>query len=186
MASILSVDLLNALSRHRWAVPVLAHMAARGGGRFAEMANGIGAPRDSLRRTLDALSAEGWIMRNPGHGHPLRPEYVLTEAGTPIGTACQQIEAAQADAQMPAQAISRWSLPLLRVIDGGEARFNRLERAMDGATPRAVAASLKTLIRHGLVAREVTASFPPASAYRLTARGRTVARALGAERPIAR
>lgn len=179
MSSILSADLLGALSRHRWAVQVLAHMSERYGGRFAEMANSLGAPRDSLKRTLAALIDEEWITRNPGHGHPLRPEYLLTEAGKPIGAACRTIAAAQAEAEMPMQAVSRWSLPLLRIIDGGEARFNRLERAMCGATPRAVAASLKTLIRHGLVARDVTASFPPTSAYRLTPRGRLVARALG-------
>lgn len=179
MSSILAPELLNALSRHRWGVQALAHMAARGGGRFAEMANGLGSPRDSLKRTLAALVEEGWIRRNPGHGHPLRPEYLLTEAGRAIGAACGRIAAAQAEAAMPPQAISRWSLPLLSLIGGGEARFNRLERAMTGATPRAVAASLKTLIHHGLVEREVVAGFPPGTAYRLTARGAQVAAALG-------
>ncbi|MBT2189159.1 winged helix-turn-helix transcriptional regulator [Sphingobium nicotianae] len=178
MSSNLSPDLLQALSKHRWAVVVLAHMAERGGGRFAEMANRIGAPRDSLRRTLAALIAQGWIMPNPGHGHPLRPDYLLTEAGRPIGSACRAIVAAQAKAGMPPQAVTRWSLPLLRLIGGGEARFNRLERAMEGATPRAVAASLKALIAHDLVARDLVAGFPPSSAYRLTGRGEVVARAL--------
>lgn len=178
MSSTLSTGLLNALSRHRWAVAVLAHMADRGGGRFAEMANRIGAPRDSLRRTIAALAAEGWIVANPGHGHPLRPDYLLTEAGRKIGGACREIAAAQARAGMPPQAVTRWSLPLLHLIGAGEARFNRLERAMEGATPRAVAASLKALTGHGLVTREVVAGYPPTSAYRLTGRGETVARVL--------
>lgn len=181
MASNLSADLLCALSRHRWAVPVLAHLAARDGGRFAEMARRTGAPRDSLKRTIEGLIAEGWVTPNPGHGHPLRPEYLLTGAGRVVARACRHLAQAQAAAGMPPEAVTRWSLPLLGLIGAGEARFNRLERAMTGATPRAVAASLKALVAHGLVAREVTASYPPGSVYRLTARGETVARGMRAD-----
>jgi DNA-binding HxlR family transcriptional regulator len=178
MSSIASPELLIALSRHRWAVPVLAHMAAHRGGRFAELANRLAIPRDSLKRTLATLIEEGWVTTNPGHGHPLRPDYLLSDAGHRVALACRGISDAQTQAGMPPEAVTRWSLPLLRLIDAGEARFNRLERAMAGATPRAVAASLKALIRHDLVAREVVAGFPPSSAYRLTRRGETVAKAL--------
>src|SRR5947207_13068422 len=66
------------LFHHRWAVPVLAELRRERGSRFVTLANRIGVTRDSLRRTLSALIDDGLVERNPGYGHPLRPEYVLT------------------------------------------------------------------------------------------------------------
>jgi DNA-binding HxlR family transcriptional regulator len=166
-----SIEVLAVLTRYRWTVPAMALMAERGGSRFSELANRLGLPRDSLSRTLEAALAAGWIVRNSGYGHPLRPEYVLTEEGTRIAQACRAVVATQRAMDLPPDALSRWSLPIVRLIAEGHQRFNAIERALAAATPRAIAGSLKGLGVLSLVDRRVTDGFPPTSGYALTPRG---------------
>src|SRR5215213_11761735 len=77
----MSTAALIALFHHRWAPPALAELARRDGVRFVELQNRLGVGRESLRRALDALLELGYARRNPGYGHPLRPEYLVTEPG---------------------------------------------------------------------------------------------------------
>lgn len=170
MPSIALHDLAE-LGRYRWTTPVMALLAARGGARFVEMLNGLRLPRESLVRTLEAAIAAGWVVRNPGHGHPLRPEYVLTAEGVRIGEACRAIMAAQDLAGLPPDAMTRWSLPVIRLIAEGNRRFSAIARALESATPRALTASLKGLVGQDMVDRRVLEGFPPASDYGLTPRG---------------
>lgn len=175
----LSIDTLSELGRYRWTVPLMAFLAERGGGgRFAEAAHRLGLARESLSRTLEAVAGAGWIIRNPGHGHPLRPEYVLTADGARIGEACRAIAAAQARIGLPPDALSRWSLPVLRLIADGNGRFNAIARGLGKANPRAMTASLRGLVGLELVDRRLVDGFPPASDYALTGRGLVLAEAL--------
>ncbi|QKK06789.1 MAG: hypothetical protein HND58_00510 [Planctomycetota bacterium] len=41
----------------------------------------LGVGREALRQTVEFATAHGWVVRNAGHGHPLRPDFVLTESG---------------------------------------------------------------------------------------------------------
>ena len=65
----------------RWLVPLMAHVGAEEGARFAAMRARLGLSRSALAASLAQLQEAGWLRRNPGHGHPLRPEYILTAAG---------------------------------------------------------------------------------------------------------
>ena len=78
---------LVSLCHHRWTLPVLAEIERTRGSRFATLSGRLGAGGDSLRRTLRSLDHLGLVTRNPGYGHPLRPEYVFTPAGRRIGRA---------------------------------------------------------------------------------------------------
>ncbi len=69
---------LVALFHNRWSVPILAELHRQRGSRFVTLARTLGMSRESLRRTLAALIESGLVGRNPGYGHPLRPEYVLS------------------------------------------------------------------------------------------------------------
>jgi DNA-binding HxlR family transcriptional regulator len=165
------------LSRNRWAVALLADLAAHKGARFVELIHRLGLPRDSLVRTLEALKAAGWVMPNPGHGHPLRPEYVLTEDGARIAAGAGRIEAAQAELGIAPGSLTRWGLPLVRAIDQGHTRFNALARTLAPASPRALSQSLKSLSDTALVNRALIDAWPPVSAYSLTPSGIALARA---------
>jgi DNA-binding HxlR family transcriptional regulator len=177
MRSTLSLDELTALGRNRWAVALLADLAAHRGARFVELMHRLTLPRDSLVRTLQSALAAGWVMHNPGHGHPLRPEYLLTPLGARLATGAQAIALAQAELGLEPGTLTRWGMPLIRVIGPGQARFNTLAQALAPATPRAVSQGLQALTAHELVARDLVDGWPPASLYRLTQAGRHLAQA---------
>ena len=163
------------LSRNRWAAALLADLAAHDGARFVELLHRLGLARDSLVRTLEAVQASGWVIRNPGYGHPLRPEYVLTADGVRLAAAAERLLEAQDG--LPPGSLTRWGLPIVRLIDNGHRRFNDLARALPPASPRALSQGLRTLAANQLILRELVDDYPPASAYRLTDSGLLLARA---------
>lgn len=171
MLSTLASATVAELGRHRWMVALLAEFDRRRGARFVELLHALGAPRDSLVRTLDAAIEAGWLARNPGHGHPLRPEYVLTDQGKTLASVCRGIVDSLTAAGLAPIALSRWGLPVLRALAEGSDRFNLLVRGLAPATPRALSQALKDLAANDLVAREIEDAFPPTSRYRLTERG---------------
>jgi DNA-binding HxlR family transcriptional regulator len=162
------------LSRHRWALPIVAQLAAGGGSRFVPLANQLGLSRDALRRTLDALIEAGLVMRNPGHGHPTRPEYILTDKGRRVAPSCTRILRELRQGEVEDVVLKKWSMPILLAL-GGESRYAELRRAV-GATPRALTLALKELMARGLVERRVQEGFPPSTTYVLTQESRTLRR----------
>ena len=171
MLSSLTHEELFGLGRQRWLVPLLAQFNARPGWRFAELLHRLGAPRDSLTRTLEAALKAGWIRRNPGHGHPLRPEYILAEPGRELARVSAGLSATMAEFGLLPSDLNRWSLPVLVALRSGDERFNEIERRLAQATPRALSQTLRALAVSDLIDREVENSYPPGTRYSLTARG---------------
>jgi DNA-binding HxlR family transcriptional regulator len=171
----MSINDLIELFHHRWAAPVLAELGRTRGTRFVTLTKRLGVGRESLRRTLQALIAQGLVARNPGYGHPLRPEYVLTKNGAPVSERCIRLLAAlNGDAEV---ALKKWSLPLLAVLEPGS-RFSELRESLPGITARALALTLKDLERAGLVKRSVKETYPPQPVYAPTAAARRLRRIL--------
>src|SRR4051794_26415482 len=159
------------LFHHRWAPPALALIAERGGVRAVELQRKLGVSRDSLRRALEALIALGLVDRNPGYGHALRPEYVITAAGRGAAVIAARVVAAGE----PETLLRKWSVPVLAELRR-DRRFGQLRSSVPGVTPRALAVALRDLEDARLVRREVLPTRPPSTLYRATARG---ARVLG-------
>jgi DNA-binding HxlR family transcriptional regulator len=156
-------------------MPLLTELHAVGGGsRFVPLLHALGASRDSLRQTLGSLVHEGLVMRNPGYGHPLRPEYVLTARGRRVAPACAALVAALRREGVEDVGLKKWSIPVLLELSS-ERRFAELREAL-GASPRALTLALKELAEAGLVERRVHHGFPPTSSYRLTRRARPISR----------
>ena len=170
---------LRMLMAARWLVPLMAHVAGAGGGsRFAAMLASLGAPRSMLAASLIALQEAGWLARNAGHGHPLRPEYVLTGKGEPIATFCAQVMAQRERLGLEPGMLSRWSLPLVARLDVDKARFSALRDGLRPVTPRALSLTLKQMLSVELINRALEDEFPPVAIYGLTARGRELAAAM--------
>jgi DNA-binding HxlR family transcriptional regulator len=165
-------DLID-LFHHRWAPPALALLGERGGARFVELQRRLGVGRESLRRALDRLVELGYVRRNPGYGHPLRPEYVLGARGRPAAEAVLRV----LHAGDPETLLHKWSVPVLAEL-ADERRFSELRAALPGVSPRALALALQELESAQLIRREVRATRPPSTAYSPTAAGRRVQRAL--------
>jgi DNA-binding HxlR family transcriptional regulator len=162
------------LSRHRWALPIVAELATTRGSRFVPLANQLGLSRDALRQTLDTLIEAGLVMRNPGYGHPTRPEYILTDKGRRVAPSCTRILGELRQGDIEDVVLKKWSMPILLAL-GREARYTELRRTV-GATPRALTLALKELIAHGLVERRVQEGFPPSTTYVLSQESWTLRR----------
>ncbi len=156
----------------RWVVPVMALLFERKGEKFVALWRGLGASQGGIRAALSYTTERGWVERNPGYGHPMRPEYVLTKDGLRVGRACSQI--IKALDSVPWKGLSKWSMAVLLVLMSGPCRFNELAKAAEGITDRALVMCLKPLVAHGLVARKVVETYPPTVTYSLTSAGRTV------------
>jgi DNA-binding HxlR family transcriptional regulator len=158
----------------RWAVPTMAMLYDRKGEKFVALWRGLGASQGGIRAALDEVMRRGWVVRNPGYGHPMRPEYVLTKRGQVAGEASSQIMRGLEGVQW--KHLSKWSLAILYLLRFGPYRFNELAAATDVITDRALVMCLKPLVAHGLVLRQVEATFPPAVSYSLSPEGETVVR----------
>lgn len=156
----------------------MADLLANNGGRFVMLSRRLNLSGDSLTRTLAGGIAAGLIMRNPGYGHPLRPEYMLTDEGARIAGLAQAWLAAQTQVGIAPGVLTRWGPPIVHLIGTGLNRFNDLSRALVAASPRALSQGLQALGTHELVTRRLIDSYPPASRYELTTAGLILARAL--------
>lgn len=177
MLSTAPLEDLIALGKQRWMAAVLTDIGAHKGARFVELINRLSLPRDTLTRTLEAAQALGWVMRNPGHGHPLRPEYILTGEGARIAEIAARQRAAQAQFGLAPGTLTRWGLPILHALDAGHERFNHVARLLTPASPRALSQGFRTLATHDLITRALIDDYPPISLYRLTESGRVLVRA---------
>jgi DNA-binding HxlR family transcriptional regulator len=124
-----------------------------------------------MRQTLDDLLELGWIRRNPGYGHPLRPEYLLTAAGERIAPACSGLDDALAAEDLKEVALRKWSMPVLYVVGEGPTRFSHVTRALEGVTDRAVSLALKDLSKVAIVRRELVTGPPLGTVYGATESG---------------
>ena len=166
---------LVALFHNRWSVPILAELHRQRGSRFVTLSRILGLSRESLRRTLAALIDGGLVRRNPGYGHPLRPEYVLTSSGERIAAACRPLVERLRAGGLEGVALKKWSMPVVYALGDGPMRFSELRDALEGISPRALTLALKDLEAAGLVDRRVTDDYPPSTVYRLTRSGRPLA-----------
>ncbi|MGH7163578.1 MAG: winged helix-turn-helix transcriptional regulator [Planctomycetota bacterium] len=166
---------LVSLFRRRWAVPVIVELRRLRGAKFVTLAASLSVSRDTLSRTLSFLRDQGWVRRNPGYGHPMRPEYLLTRAGARIAPACARLLAALRALGVEEIALRRWSLPVAAALRAGARRFNEVKAGLPGVSARALTLSLKGLQAAGLVERTVEEGWPPRAAYSATPRARRLA-----------
>ena len=145
---------------------------ANGGLRFVVLVNRLELSRDSLRASLASLRHLDLVMKNPGHGHPLRPEYVLTQAGAELAPWCVRLMTVLAALDVQETALRKWSMPVALALRSGRTRFSEVRAFVPGLTARALTLTLKDLQREALVVRLISDGYPPATYYRLTPRAR--------------
>ena len=176
-SSPITLDTVRRLSAGRWLIPVLAAMADGEGARFSVLTRELTVSKSILSATLDRLQRDGWIRRNPGHGHPLRPEYNLTEAGRTAAAWSHEVMAQRRKLGLEPGVLGRWSLPLVGGIGPGWQRFSALQQFLSPITPRALSLELTALRGAELVDRREAKP-----RYGLTARGRSLAEAVSGSR----
>ena len=159
------------LVHHRWNIPVIAELHKYSGSKYTTLANHLGLSRAALSSSLEYLIEQGLVRRNTGHGHPMRPEYLLTDGGQSIGADCfalTRLVQGQGETDL---AYRKWSLPLVAAIGTQSLRFKELRSALAGATPRAITLGLKSLLKQNWAIRNLIDDFPPSAGYELGPRG---------------
>lgn len=170
-------DLARLLGR-RWNIAALAELGRSDGAKFITLVNRLGISRASLTAALKDLVRLGLVRRNRGYGHPLRPEYLLTDEGRRLAQPCRALFDAIGDEAARRIAFRKWSLPLVAAIGTRAVRFSDLKSALAGVTPRALVLALKALEEIGWVERDVSDDYPPATRYRLASAGDRIRRYL--------
>lgn len=166
------------LFHRRWCVPVIAevHLSAESrdstGARFVGLMHRLGAARGALRETVEFATAHGWLRRNPGYGHPLRPELVLTARGARLGPACASLWALLRRRGIEEIGLRKWTLPAVWAAGEGGGRFVEIRAALPGITDRALAAALRSAVGAGLLTRRMVEGAPPGVVYALKRSGR--------------
>ncbi|MGR3616285.1 MAG: winged helix-turn-helix transcriptional regulator [Paracoccaceae bacterium] len=114
---------------------------------------------------MEHLITAGLLERNPGYGHPLRPEFRLTQNGITAAALAKKIQNASAGEHHDLLRRS-WTLPVLTAIHT-PSRFNDIKRNLHTVTDRALSQSLKSMEDRNWVCRSIDdTARPPRSIYR--------------------
>ena len=172
-------SLVNVTSR-AWAIPILSNLHAGIAGRQAPLLAATGASRTAFAQSMDHLISLGLMERNPGHGHPLRPEFRLTPLGVTAAAMANKIQNIPADEDQDLLRRS-WTLPVLTAIHT-PSHFNDIKRNLQTITDRALSQSLKSMEARSWVRRHVDqAARPPRSSYQAVNTGGMISRVTAPE-----
>lgn len=170
---------VNITSR-AWALPILANLHRGVAGRQAPLLVATGASRTAFGQSLDHLITLGLLEKNPGYGHPLRPEFRLTQKGTAVAAIAHRIQSVPTGEDLDLLRRS-WTLPVLTSLHS-YAHFNDIKRNLQTITDRALSQSLKTMEARNWVCRGVDeAARPPKSLYRPVNTGRVISQIAASE-----
>lgn len=160
---------------HRsFAVPLIAILYKDSGAKFVTLVNQLSASRATVNLTLKYLVSRNLVMRNPGYGHPMRPEYILTGEGERIGPVCLELVRTVAKLKVDEIAFRKWPMPVVAAIGKGASRFSGIGEKLQQVSPRALTGALRDLGDFGLVDREVTGDWPPHPNYELSRNGQVL------------
>lgn len=163
-----------------WALPILSSLHAGVAGRQAPLLAATGANRTAFAQSMDHLIKHGLMERNPGYGHPLRPEFRLTPLGIEAAAIADKVQRASSEDD---QSLLRksWTLPVLTSLHA-PSHFNDIKRNLQTITDRALSQSLKSMEMKDWVERRVDETArPPRSIYRAINTGEMISQITGPE-----
>lgn len=165
--------LVNLCSRS-WALTALGLMASGVSGRVSPLAAAAGCGRTSMSASVLHLVDLELLECNPGHGHPLRPEYRFTSAGASVAEWALELDALAKSDPEKALLRTKWSLPLISCLSE-EVRYSEIRRQLVPVTDRALSAGLGKLTNNHWIQRKVSSDIsPPVVSYRTVNTGKKV------------
>lgn len=167
----MDINALVKITQRAWSLDILALMHAGTPGRQAALLSASGAGRTAFAQSLGHLVDVGLLERNPGHGHPLRPEYRLTAKGVEAAKLAHRIKSAVDDPSGCLLLRRVWTVPVLAVSQEPR-HFTDIKTELDSITDRALSQSLKQLRAQHWLQRSVdTESLPVRPLYQATGIG---------------
>ncbi|WP_306114012.1 MULTISPECIES: winged helix-turn-helix transcriptional regulator [unclassified Roseovarius] len=176
----MDIQLFVNVTSRAWAIPILSNLHAGVAGRQAPLLAATGASRTAFAQSVDHLIKTGLLERNPGHGHPLRPEFRLTPQGVSAAAIANKIHVAAGDADQDLLRRS-WTLPVLTSLHTPR-RFRDIKRGLPSITDRALSQSLQTMEGRSWVRRSVDETArPPTPIYSAVNTGALISQATAQE-----
>ncbi len=172
------IDTLVKITSRAWSLSILALMHGGTPGRQASLLAASGAGRTAFTQSLVHLIDLGLLERNPGHGHPLRPKYRLTQKGVEIARVAHRIKRVVSRPSERALLRRTWTLPVLAV--SREPRyFTDIKNELVSITDRALSQSLKVLEAQNWMQRQIdNVTRPPRPLYQATNLGTQISLAV--------
>ncbi|WP_424930207.1 winged helix-turn-helix transcriptional regulator [Amaricoccus tamworthensis] len=175
----MDTNTLVKLTSRAWSLDILAHLHEGIPGRQAALLTATGAGRTALSQSLHHLIDLGLLERNPGHGHPLRPEFRLTAKGEAMAAIARKIIRLTPDETERCLIRRSWTVPVL-ALSREPRQFSTLRRDLPPITDRALSQSLKNLQGSNWLTRHIDpAGHPPRPLYQATGRGLEIGQAIG-------
>lgn len=175
----MDIETLVKITSRAWSLKILALMHEGMPGRQAPLLSAAQASRTAFVASLLHLCDLELLERNPGHGHPLRPEYRLTANGILWGKIAAEIIDA---ASHPADNVilrKTWTVPVLAVTQSPR-YFMEIKSELQSVTDRALSHSLSLLHEKNWLIRDVDISNrPPRPIYQATNIGIQISRTIG-------
>jgi len=175
----MDIEALIQVTSRAWSLKVLALLHRGTPGRQAPLLAASGASRTAFVQSLRHLESLGLLERNPGHGHPLRPEFRLTTMGRALAPTADRIDAAVRDDAGATLVRKVWTVPLLAVAKTPRV-FSELKRELAPITDRALSQSLRDLSGQKWIERSVNVEMrPPRPFYQVINEGERISAAVG-------
>lgn len=153
------IETFVSITSRAWALPILSRLHSGVPGRQAPLLAATGASRTAFAQSMDHLISLGLVERNPGYGHPLRPEYRLTRSGRSVAEIAGKIYAVSAKEDQDLLRRS-WTLPVLTSLRTPR-HFGDIKRNLQTITDRALSQSLKSMEARNWVCRSIDSDVRP-------------------------
>ena len=175
----MDISTLVKLTSRAWSLNILASLHQGVPGRQAPLLAETSASRTSFAASLEHLVQLKLLERNPGHGHPLRPEFRLTQAGKIAAETADRIVKLVPDDREFALLRRSWTVPILALTDMPR-RFSDIRSGLAPITDRALSKSLVQLEEKDWLQRDIDTSHRvPFPVYHAANQGLEINRAIG-------
>jgi DNA-binding HxlR family transcriptional regulator len=170
--------MLVKLTSRAWSLKILALLHAGTPGRQASLLSASGAGRTAFAQSLGHLVNLGLLERNPGHGHPLRPEYRLTDKGGEVALIAHKINRSVYHPSQQVVLRRTWTIPVLAVSRQSR-YFSDIKNDLQSITDRALSQSLNQLQAQHWIERKIDSlSRPPRPLYKASRVGAQISQAI--------
>jgi len=153
------------LCSRTWALTSLQLIARGTSARISPLAAAACCGRTAMSASVTHLVELGLLEKNPGYGHPMRPEFRLTANGVAVASWAADLYELVDSEHDRSILRGKWSLPLLSCLPK-ETRYSALRRELAPVTDRALSKCLGQLTERHWVVRDVSAdTSPPSVSY---------------------
>ena len=173
----MDINTLVKITSRAWSLEILALLYMGTPGRQASLISASGAGRTALAQSLRHLTDFGLLERNPGHGHPLRPEFRLTPKGVEAAIFSEKMRRVVPEQHDRITLRRAWTVPILAVSQDPR-HFTDIKTHLGVITDRALSQSIKQLQKKYWLQRIVDPSvIPTRPLYQATNAGALISKA---------